>query len=437
MARKIKPLSDTDCRNAKSRDKDYSLFDGGGLFLLIKASGTKSWRFKFTKPNGKSGLTAFGDYPALSLAEARAKREEARGLLAVGVDPIENKRQAKLDAEYDRTSSFEAISREWHAKNAAKWSAAHARNILARLEAYVFPAIGRQPVTNLKTRDLLAPLRKIEENGTLEVAGRVRQHISGVMRYAVQTGLIDSNPAGDLSGALEAPILVHRASLPLERVPELMQRLDAYRGRILTALALRFTLLTFVRSSELRFMCWNEIDADRATWTIPASRELIEGVAHSHRGAKMKEQHIVPLSRQALTVLEAIRPLTGRFDLVFAGDHDAAKPMSENTVNAALRRMGYDTKTEVCGHGFRAMACTALTEAGLWDRDVVERQMSHKERNSVRVAYTHKVEFLEQRRLMMQWWADWLDANHGQFIPPHEFAGKVGNVVSLRAGKAA
>ena len=209
------------------------------------------------------------------------------------------------------------------------------------------------------------------------------------------------------------------------------------QGRQLTKLALRFTLLTFVRSSELRFMRWNEIDTDRGIWTIPASREMIEGVKHSHRGTKMREPHMVPLSRQALNVLDALRTLTSRFDLVFAGDHDASKPISENTVNTALRRMGYDTKTELCGHGFRAMACSALLESGMWSEDAIERQMSHQERNSVRAAYTHKADFLAQRRLIVQWWADWLDSNRERFISPHEFAEYGNNVVPLNKGKAA
>nr|WP_236943613.1 site-specific integrase [Jeongeupia sp. USM3] len=284
---------------------------------------------------------------------------------------------------------------------------------------------------------MLAPLRKVEERGALDLASRLRQHIDGIMRYAVQTCLIDTNPARDMTGALAVRKATHRPALALERIPELLQRVENDGGRILTKHALRFTLLTFVRSSELRFMRWDEIDTNRAIWTIPASRTEIEGVKHSHRGAKMREPHMVPLSHQALAVLEAIRPLTGRFDLVFAGDHDASKPMSENTVNQALRRMGFDTKTEVCGHGFRAMACSALLESGLWSEDAIERQMSHKERNGVRAAYTHKAEFLAQRRLMVQWWADWLDANRTQFIPPHDFAGQGGKVILLRKDKAA
>ncbi|MGN5288336.1 tyrosine-type recombinase/integrase [Aeromonas sp. 11P] len=247
----------------------------------------------------------------------------------------------------------------------------------------------------------------------------------------MRTDLIEANPAADLTGALSVRKVQHHPALPLQDIPELVRRLDSYSGRLLTKMAVKFTLLTFVRSSELRFMRWDELDIERAIWTIPASRDPIEGVKHSHRGAKMREPHFVPLSRQALAIIEAIRPLTGRFDLVFAGDHDVSKPMSENTVNSALRRLGYDTKVEVCGHGFRAMACSALLESGQWSADAIERQMSHKERNGVRAAYIHRAEFITQRQQMVQWWADWLDCCKHHYVPPHEFTGLESNVIHL------
>ncbi|MBS4721137.1 integrase arm-type DNA-binding domain-containing protein [Aeromonas caviae] len=431
MPRTTKPLSDTECRNARPREKDYSLFDGNGLHLLVKKNGTRSWRFKFTKPDGKAGLMAFGDYPILSLTEARAKHAAARNLLAKGIDPVVHKQQLRNDITRKQANSFEAVAREWHAKNAGKWSSDHASRILTRLEADVFPSIGHCPVAELKTRDLLVPLRIIEQRDALDLAGRVRQHINGIMRYAVQTGLIDSNPAADLTGALSVRKGKHHPALPLQDIPDFLRRLHGYKGRLLTVLAVRLTLLTFVHSSELRFMRWDELDMDRAIWTIPASRDPIEGVKYSHRGAKMRESHIVPLSRQALAVIEAIRPLTGRFDLVFAGDHDVSKPMSENTVNAVLRRLGYNTKVELCGHGFRAMACSALLESGQWSKDAIERQMSHKERNGVRAAYIHLAEFIAQRQQMVQWWADWLDSCKNHYVPPHEFSGMESNVIHL------
>ncbi|MNH02709.1 Prophage CP4-57 integrase [compost metagenome] len=249
------------------------------------------------------------------------------------------------------------------------------------------------------------------------------------MRMAVQHGHIDTNPAVDLQGATATRKTIHRPALALDRLPELLQRIDSDTGRPLTRLATQLTLLVFIRSSELRFARWPEIDAGRSMWEIPGERQEIEGVKNSHRGSKMSTPHLVPLSHQALATLKQVRQLTGRFDLVFAGDSNHWKPMSENTVNKALRRMGYDTKTEVCGHGFRAMACSALVESGLWSKDAVERQMSHQERNSVRAAYIHKAEYIEERRLMVQWWADYLDANREKHITPYDFA-RVGEGVS-------
>lgn len=205
-------------------------------------------------------------------------------------------------------------------------------------------------------------------------------------------------------------------------IPELLERMDAYRGQPLTRLTTQLTLLIFIRSSELRFARWSEIDFDKALWTIPPERKPIEGVKYSHRGTKMRTEHLVPLSRQALDILKQIHVISGRYDLIFTGDHNPWKPMSENTVNNALRLMGYDTKVDVCGHGFRAMACSSLIESGLWSRDAVERQMSHQERNGVRAAYIHKAEFMDERRLMLQWWGDFLDANRMQKISPFDFA---------------
>jgi integrase len=422
MARTVTPLTDPNCEAAKPRDKDYKLFDGQGLFLLVKASGVKTWRLKFTRPDGREGLATFGNYPALGLKAARDRRAEALELLAQSKDPIEQARQDKLEAAAAVVNTFEAQAREWHAACALKWKPAHAATVLRRMESHLFPALGARPVADLKVRDLLAPLKVAEQRDNLELAGRLRQYISAIMRRAVQHGLIDTNPANDLQGATATRKAAHRPALPLERLPELLGHLDAYNGRRLTRSAVQLTLLVFIRSSELRFARWEEIDFERALWTIPAERQPIEGVKHSTRGAKMATPHLVPLSRRALALLAEVRELTGRFDLVFAGDHHHWKPMSENTVNAALRRMGYDTKADVCGHGFRAMACSALVESGLWSRDAVERQMSHQERNGVRAAYIHKAEHMEERRLMCQWWADYLDACREQFITPFEFA---------------
>lgn len=422
MPRLVVPLTDAKCDAAKPREKDFTLFDGQGLHLLVKRSGTKIWRMKYARPDGRAGLATFGNYPAVGLKMARTRRAEALELLAKGIDPVENTRHVKQNAEHARRPTFEAIAREWHAASAGKWKQHHAESVLRRLEAHIFLELGDRPIAELKTRDLLGPLKKLEKRGTLDTANRMGQYIAKIMRFAVQQGHIDSNPAIDLRGATATRRVEHRPALPLERLPELLHRVDASHGHPLTRIAVELSLLLFTRSSELRFARWEEIDFERALWTIPSKREAIEGVRYSFRGMKMETPHLVPLSRQALALVEQARHLTGRFDLVFAGTHNFWKPMSENTVNAALRRMGYDTMTEVCGHGFRAMACSALVESGLWSRDAVERQMSHQERNNLRAAYTHKAEHLPERRLMLQWWADYLDNCRTGFITPYEFA---------------
>ncbi|SDT97801.1 Integrase [Pseudomonas pohangensis] len=435
MARTVTPLTDPKCEAAKPRDKDYSLFDGQGLFLLVKASGTKTWRFKFVRPDGRQGLATFGNYPALGLKSARERRASALELLAHGQDPIEAAKTAKAEEAQSRANSFEALAMEWHAACARKWSPDHAATVLRRMELYLFPAIGSRPVADLKARDLLAPLKVVESRDALETASRLRQYITGIMRLAVQHGYIDNNPAHDLIGATATRKAKHHPALPLDRIPELLERIDAVTGRPITRLAIKLTLQVFIRSSELRFARWGEIDGARAMWTIPAAREEIVGVKHSTRGAKMTTPHLVPLSRQSLALLDEVRQLTGRFDLVFAGDHHHWKPMCENTVNSALRRMGYDTKVDVCGHGFRTMACSALVESGLWGRDAVERQMSHQERNGVRAAYIHKAEHIEERRLMCQWWSDYLDACRQKYVTPYDFAhisDSAVNVVSIK-----
>ncbi|EPO2018307.1 tyrosine-type recombinase/integrase [Escherichia coli] len=317
--------------------------------------------------------------------------------------------------------TFESVAREWHATN-KKWSEEHSRRVLKSLEDNLFSAIGRRSIEELKTRDLLAPIKIVEATGRFEVASRLQQRTTAIMRYAVQSGLIDYNPAQEMAGAVASSNRVHRPALELKRLPELLHRIDGYTGRPLTRLAVELTLLIFIRSSELRFARWSEIDFDTAMWTIPAEREAIEGVKHSQRGSKMRTPHLVPLSHQALAILKQVHKLSGERDFVFIGDHDPRKPMSENTVNKALRVMGYDTRVEVCGHGFRTMACSSLIESGLWSRDAVERQMSHMERNSVRAAYIHKAEHLDERRLMLQWWADFLDVNREKVISPFDFA---------------
>ncbi|MGC8234487.1 tyrosine-type recombinase/integrase [Escherichia coli] len=410
-------LTDIKVRTAKPTDKQYKLTDGSGMHLLVHPNGSKYWRLQY-RFDGKQKMLALGVYPDVSLADARTRRDDARNLLANNIDPGDKKKSDKIEQEEART--FEQLAVEWHATN-KKWSEEHSRRVLKSLEDNLFPAIGKRNIADLKTRDLLAPIKAVELSGRLEVASRLQQRTTAIMRYAVQSGLLDYNPAQEMVGAVASSNRQHRPALQLKRIPELLRRIDSYTGRPLTRLAVELTLLVFIRSSELRFARWSEIDFETSMWTIPAEREAIDGVKHSQRGSKMRAPHLVPLSHQALAILKDVYKLSGDRDFVFIGDHDHRKPMSENTVNKALRVMGYDTKVEVCGHGFRTMACSALIESGLWSRDAVERQMSHMERNSVRAAYIHKAEHLDERRLMLQWWADFLDANRESEVSPYDF----------------
>ncbi|EPT7107724.1 tyrosine-type recombinase/integrase [Klebsiella michiganensis] len=412
-------LSDVKVRSAKPEAKAYKLTDGEGMVLLVHPNGSKYWRLRY-RFGGKEKMLALGKYPEVSLADARARRDEARKLLANGVDPSENKKAVKVEQEQEAIT-FEVVARDWHASN-QKWSASHSARVLKSLEDNLFAAIGNQNIAELKTRDLLIPIKAVEMSGRLEVAARLQQRTTAIMRFAVQSGLIDYNPAQEMAGAVASGNRQHRPALELKRIPELLQKVDNYTGRPLTRWATELTLLIFIRSSELRFARWSEIDFETSMWTIPPEREPIPGVKHSHRGSKMRKPHLVPLSKQALAILKQIKQFCGEQGLIFIGDHDPRKPMSENTVNKALRVMGYDTKVEVCGHGFRTMACSSLIESGLWSRDAVERQMSHMERNSVRAAYVHKAEFIDERKLMLQWWADFLDANREKGITPFDYA---------------
>ncbi|AUC43347.1 Prophage CP4-57 integrase [Dickeya solani] len=348
-------LTDIKVRTAKPSDKQYKLTDGSGMYLLVHPNGSKYWRLQY-RFGGKQKMLALGVYPDVSLADARARRDEARKLLANGTDPGDKKKSDKI--EQSEALTFKEVAIEWHATN-KKWSQEHSHRVLKSLEDNLFSAIGKRNIAELKTRDLLAPIKAVEQSGRLEVASRLQQRTTAIMHYAVQSGLIDYNPAQEMAGAVASSNRQHRPALDLKRTPELLRRIDNYTGRPLTRLAVELTLLIFIRSSELRFARWSEIDFDTAMWTIPPERESIDGVKHSHRGSKMRTPHLVPLSRQALATLKQIQQFSGDHELIFIGDHDPRKPMSENTVNKALRVMGYDTKVEVCGHGFRTMACSS------------------------------------------------------------------------------
>ncbi|MCW8113831.1 tyrosine-type recombinase/integrase, partial [Yersinia intermedia] len=351
---------------------------------------------------------------------ARQQRDGIRKLLAQNINPAQQRIAERAARSPEK--SFKSVALSWHKSNRT-WSENHSVRLLASMNNHIFPIIGHLPVTELKTRHFIDLLKGIEKKGLLEVAARTRQHMCNIMSHAVHQELIENNPAANLDGITALPIKRHYPALPLEQLPKLLARIGGYQqGRELTRLAVSLTLHLFIRSSELRFARWSEIDFRNRIWTIPATREAIPDVRYSGRGAKMRTPHIVPLSHQAITLLKQIREISGHQVLIFPGDHNPYKPMCENTVNKALRLMGYDTKDEICGHGFRAMACSALMESGLWSRDAVERQMSHQERNSVRAAYTHKAEYLDARKAMMQWWSDYLDMNREGYVASYVYA---------------
>ncbi|KLV52833.1 tyrosine-type recombinase/integrase [Citrobacter sp. MGH104] len=419
-------LTDLAIRHARPLGKAYRLSDCHGLYIQVNPSGSKLWYLKFRFGN-KENRMALGPYPLISLALAREKQADIRRLILEGINPAEKRREEKRGGEPLYT--FESVAREWVSSN-VNWSAEHKKRVLRYFELYVFPTNGSCDITKMKVKDLLVPIKEVEKAGKLDVASRLQQRTACVMRYAVQNGIIDHNPASDLTGAVSTAKVRHHPALDLNLIPDFLERVDDFKGRQLTQLAVKLALLLFIRSSELRFARWDEIDLHNAMWTIPAEREAIPGVKYSARGAKMRSPHLVPLSHQAIELLHEVRqhcrPGT---ELVFPGDHNYRKPMSENTINKALRVMGYDTQKDVCGHGFRTMACSALVESGLWSSDAVERQMSHQERKRVRAAYIHKAQHLEERREMMQWWADYLDANRFRHVVPYGFKKQPGGAL--------
>lgn len=355
-------LNDSKIRAAKPLAKSYKLTDAQGLYLTVSRSGAKLWYFRYCF-GGKENRLAFGAYPLVTLAEAREKRDAARKLLASGICPSQIR---KMDnAAVDESRTFKFIATEWHTSCLKLWSEGHADKILTCLKRYVFPDIGTMDITKVETRHLAQLVKSIDDKGVHDVAGRVRQHLTKIMRHAVQQGTIKYNPAYDLDGVVTPVVTQHHPALPLKRLPELLDKINGYKGRELTRLALELNLHVFLRSSELRLARWDEFNLKAHIWTVPAQREAVKGVRFSSRGAKMKDEHLVPLSAQAVALLEQIKEITGESVFVFAGAHSMNKPMSENTINKALRVIGYDTKTEVCGHGFRTMACSALNESAL------------------------------------------------------------------------
>ncbi|HDX3412148.1 TPA: integrase arm-type DNA-binding domain-containing protein [Escherichia coli] len=409
-------LTDAKIRTLKPSDKPFKVSDSHGLYLRVKPGGSRHWYLKY-RISGKESRIALGAYPAISLSDARQQREGIRKMLALNINPVQQRAAVRGSRTPEKV--FKNVALAWHKSN-RKWSQNTADRLLASLNNHIFPVIGNLPVSELKPRHFIDLQKGIEEKGLLEVASRTRQHLSNIIRHAVHQELIDTNPAANLGGVTTPPVRRHYPALPLERLPELLERIGAYhQGRELTRHAVLLMLHVFIRSSELRFARWSEIDFTNRVWTIPATREPIIGVHYSGRGAKMRMPHIVPLSEQSIAILKQIKDITGNNELIFPGDHNPYKPMCENAVNKALRVMGYDTKKDICGHGFWAMACSALMESGLWAKDAVERQMSHQERNTVRMAYIHKAEHLEARKAMMQWWSDYLEACRESYAPPY------------------
>lgn len=387
-------LSNLLIKNAKPKLKTTRLSDGRGMYLEISPSGGKWWRFKY-RIDGKEKRISLGVYPDVGLAEARDKRDAARKLVAAGIDPAGHRLAEKVALEVSTENTFEAIAREWFAMFSKHWVAGHADKIIRRLELYVFPWIGARPIKAITAPELLAVLRRVESRGANETAHRALQVCGRVFRFAVATGRAERDPSRDLSGALAPVKEKHLASITdPEQVGALLRAIDAYKGEWITRCALRFAPLVFVRPGELRQAHWSEFDFEKAEWRIPAAR------------MKMRAPHIVPLSTQAIAVLRDLQQLTGRFDFAFPGTRSRQRPMSENTVTAALRRMGYGGD-EMTGHGFRSMASTLLNEQG-WNRDAIERQLAHGERDAVRAAYNY-AQHLPERREMMQAWADFLD----------------------------
>lgn len=385
-------LSDAKARNAKPRIKPFKIADGAGLFLLVTPSGGKYWRLKYFF-GGKEKLLALGVYPEVNLAEARERRAQARKVLAAGNDPGETKKEGKRLATLKNANTFEAVAREWFEKRKHEWAPITAEVALGRLEAHILPKLGPRPISGIAAPEVLAMLRAVEDRGTLETARRVMNISGQIFMYAIATGRADRNPVPDLRGALKTPVVKHRSFLKENELPRYLSKLEAYDGSPQTKLALRFLLLTFVRTNELRAAQWTEIDWDKAEWRIPAER------------MKMKELHIVPLSRQTIAVLRKLEKHSGERQYVFPNEHRPATFMSENTMLYALYRMGYHSRAT--GHGFRSTASTILNEHG-FRADVIERQLAHSERNNVRAAYNH-AQYLPERRQMMQWWADFLD----------------------------
>jgi integrase len=384
------PLTDLKARKAKPAEKPYKLADEKGLYLLVNQSG-KYWRLDY-RYLGKRKTLALGVYGDVSLAAAQKKRDDARALLDVGIDPAQAKLAKKLADKQAAANSFEFVAREWYNKQIHTWVATHARDVLRRFEANIFPVIGARPVSEIEPPELLAMIRTMEQRGAYDLAHRVLSMCSQVFRYGVASGRCKRDPSPDLRGALTPHVKKHQSAVRLEELPDLLRAIDTYDGDRQTMLALKLLALTFVRTNELIGAEWAEFNLDQSLWVVPAGR------------MKMKTEHVVPLAAQAVELLEELKVISNGSRFVFPG-RNRDKPISNNTMLFALYRLGY--KGKMTGHGFRAIASTALNEQG-YRPDVIERQLAHCERNEVRGAY-NRAEYLPARQAMMTSWADYLD----------------------------
>ncbi|KAF0843442.1 integrase [Methylovorus glucosotrophus] len=387
-------LSDIAVRKAKPEARPYKMADGGGLFLLVQPNGSKYWRLAY-RYQAKQKLLALGVYPDVSISLARERRDDARKLLAQGIDPSETKKATKAATTDKAANSFEVVAREWWASHMATKADTHKDKVLRRFELYIFPWLGSKPIADITAPQVLEVIKRIEKLGILETAHRALQTSGQVFRYAVQTGRAVRDVTADLKGALPPTSVKHMAAFTdAKDVAELLRAIEGFKGTFTVQCALRIAPLLFVRPSELRTAKWSDIDLDAGEWRYIVS--------------KTKTDHLVPLSRQAVEILRELRPLSGHGQYVFMGGHSPLKPMSESAINAALKRMGYDTKTQITGHGFRAMARTILHERLNIDPHIIEHQLAHKVPDALGAAY-NRTKFIDQRRAMMQQWSDYLD----------------------------
>jgi len=396
-------LTDTQIRSTKPAAKAVRLYDGRGLYLEVTPSGGRWWRLKY-RFDGREKLLSMGTYPDTGLKAAREKRDHARELVEQGVDPSVARRAEKQSRELEATNSFEAVAREWHTTvHVAKVSAGHAARTLIRLEQDVFPWLGSQTIGDIKAPQVLQTMRRIESRGAIETAHRALQACGQVFRYAIATGRAERDPTPDLRGALKPVLVRHMAAITdPQRVGELLRAIEDYKGMPITRAALQLAPLVFVRPGELRKAEWSEVDLDARQWRIPAAR-----MKRTKQDKLSGTAHVVPLSRQAAGILRDLEPLTGHGRFVFPSPRTGERPMSDNGVLSALRRMGFP-KDEMTGHGFRAMARTLLAERLGIDEAVIEAQLAHQVKDVLGRAY-NRTEFVEQRRRMLQTWADYLD----------------------------